>query len=150
MTPGDAYKAILQRWISTWHTLVGGTQAAPTIPYAVDNRKLQQPATRFASVEIVNVGSDQATMGAPGFRRFERLGFIDVRLFGPRDQGRGQLDALAEHVRTLYESTRLGAIGEDRGLVTYAMDTTEIRNDPEFPDLWCLLCRIPFYYHHRR
>lgn len=150
MTPTDAHKAILQAMISTWHTLVGGTQEAPAVPYAIDNRKLAQPATTFASVEIVNLGSDQVTMGPAGRRRFERTGFIDVKLYGPRDQGRGQLDTLAEHVRTIYEATRLGAIGEDRGIVTYAMTTREIRNDPEFPDLWCLLCRIPFEYYHRR
>ena len=150
MTPADAHKAIYQTWMSTWHTLAGGSQAAPTVPYAIDNRKLAQPAEKFALVSIVNIGGDQVTMGPVGRRRFERLGFIDVRLFGPRDQGRGPLDALAEHVRTIYESTRLGAIGDDRGLVTYAMAPTEVRNDPEFPDLWCLLCRVPFYYHHRR
>jgi hypothetical protein len=150
MTPADAHKAILQTWILTWHTLAGGSQATPTVPYAIDNRKLTQPATTFAQVEIVNVSSDQATMGAPGARRFERIGFIDVRLYGPRDQGRGALDALAEHVRTIYESTRLGAVGEDRGIVTYAMTTTEIRDDKEFPDLWCLLCRTPFVYRQRR
>jgi hypothetical protein len=150
MTPDDAHKAILQTWITTWHTLAGGSQAAPTVPYGIDNRKLTQPAATFAQVDIVNVSSDQATMGPVGRRRFERLGFIDVRLFGPRDQGRGALDTLAGHVRDIFESTRLGAVGEDRGVVTHSMTMTEIRNDPEFPDLWCLLCRVPFWYHERR
>lgn len=149
MTPPDAYKAILQAWINTWHTLVGGTQAAPTVPYAIDNRKMAQ-ATTFAIVEIVNLSADQVTSGAPGVRRYEHTGFIDVRLFGPRDQGRGALDTLAEHVRTIYESTRLGADGNDRGVVTYTLTVTELRGDPEYPDLWCLLCRVPFYFHARR
>lgn len=150
MTSPDAYKAIYQRWLTVWHTLVGGSQASPTVPYAIDNRRLTQPATTFAQVSIENLGSDQVTMGPEGGRRFERTGFIDVRLFGPRDQGRGQLDMLAEHVRTIYESRRLGAIGEERGITTLAMSTQEIRNDREFPDLWCLLCRIPFWFHERR
>jgi hypothetical protein len=144
MTPADAHKAILQTWIAAWPTASSG------VPYAIDNRKLTQPATTFAQVDIVNVSSDQMTMGAPGRRRFERIGYIDVKLYGPRDQGRGALDTLAGHVRDIFESTRLGAVGEDRGVVTYAMTMTEIRNDPEYGDLWCLLCRIPFYYHDRR
>lgn len=149
MTPPEAHKAILQRMISTWHTLVGGTSSDPTVPYAIDNRARPQAAT-FAQLDIVNLSSDQHTMGVTGRRRFERTGFIDVRLFGPRDQGRGALDTLAEYVRTLFEATRLGAIGEDRGLRTFAMSVTELRDDREFPDLWCLLCRTPFEYHHKR
>jgi hypothetical protein len=150
MTPAAAYKAIYQAWILNWHTLAGGTQAAPTVPYGIDNRKITQPEGAFASVEITNLSSDQATMGPEGRRRFERAGFIDVRLFGPRNQGRGALDTLAEYVRDIYESTRIGAVGEERGVVTLAMTTTEVRNGREFPDMWCLLCRTPFWYHEKR
>lgn len=152
MTPIDAHKAIYQRWLAVWHTKVGGTQAAPTVRYAIDNRKLQQPTPPpFARVEIQNIGSDQATMGPPGQRRFLREGFIEVRLYDLAGQGRGRTDVLAEYVRDIYESTRLGADGEERGIVTYAMDgPREVRDDKEFPDLWCVLCRIPFEYHHRR
>jgi hypothetical protein len=150
MTPTDAHKAIYQRWMTLWHTLVGGTQAAPTVPYAIDNRKLAQPATTFAQVSITNLTADQRTMGAPGRRRFERPGWIDVRLYGPRDQGRGALDTLAQYVKEIYESTRIGAVGEHRGITTFAMSVSEVRGDREFPDLWCLLCRTGFEYHERR
>lgn len=149
MTPADAHKAILQRWMAVWHTLVGGSQAAPTVPYTIDNRKVTQ-STTFAHVAIENVGSEQSTLGAEGRRQFERQGFIDVRLFGPRDQGRGALDTLAEYVRTIYEAKRIGESGDARGVVTYAMTVRELRNDAEYPDLWCLLCRVPFEYRHRR
>lgn len=150
MTPAEAHKAILQAWMTTWHTKAGGSQAAPTVPYGIDNRKLTQPAPIFAVVEIVNVDGDQVTMGRPGARRFERNGYIDVRLYGPRDQGRGALDTLAEYVKEIYESTRLGAVGEERGVVTLAMAASEVRDSKEYPDLWCVLCRIPFWYHQRR
>lgn len=143
MTPAVAYKTILQRWMALWHTLAGGTQDAPTVPYAIDNRKLTA-APPFAQVSIVSLGSDQATMGRPGHRRFERSGFVDVRLFGARDRGRGELDTLAGYVTTIYEALDLG------GLRTYATSVTEVRNDREFPDLWCLLCRTGFEYHERR
>jgi hypothetical protein len=151
VTPAEAHKAILQTWIIQWPVKAGGTQSAPTVPYAIDNRKLANPSPPFAQVDIVNVNSDQATMGRVGARRFERIGYIDVHLFDARDQGRGATDTLAEYVREIFESTRIGAVGEKRGLMTLAMNgPTEIRNHPEFPDLWCVLCRVPFWYHQRR
>lgn len=138
MTPADAYRTILQRWIA---------QAAirmPTLAYSIDNRRLTQPTPPFAQVDIVGIGSEQVTMGAPGARRFERSGFVDVRLFGARDRGRGELDTLAGHVIEIFEALDLD------GLRTYSTSVTEVRGDPEFPELWCLLARTPWETHHRR
>lgn len=138
MTPAGAYKAILQRWIS---------QAAirmASLPYAIDNRKLAQPTPPFAEVSIVNLGSDQVTIGRPGLRRFERSGFIDVKLYGIRDNGRGELDTLASQVIEIFEAIDLS------GLRTYATSVSEVRNSGDFPELWCLLCRTPWETHHRR
>lgn len=149
MTRLEARKAILSWWIARWHTKVGGTQAAPTVPYTVDNRKMTQ-ATAFAVVEVTNLPADQVTMGAPGARRFERPGWIDVRLYGPRDQGALALDTLAEYVKEIFEATRIGAVGEERGIVTYATSISEQRRDKEYPDLWCVLCRTGFEFHERR
>lgn len=149
MNRSDARKAILAHWIAQWPLKAGGSQAAPTVPYALDNRKMTQ-ATTFAVVEITGLTSDQVTMGAPGARRFERPGWIDVRLYGPRDQGTGALDTLAEYVKDIFESTRIGAVGEERGIVTYATTVTEQRANKEYPDLWCVLCRTGFEFHERR
>lgn len=145
----DARKAILSWWMARWHTKVGGTQDAPTVPYAIDNRRMTQ-STTFAVVSVSNLPSEQVTMGRPGARRFERPGWIDVRLYGPRDQGAGALDTLAEYVKDIFESTRIGAIGEHRGITTYATSVGELRGDKEYPDLWVLLCRTGFEFHERR
>jgi hypothetical protein len=150
MTPAEAHKAIYARWLATWHTLVGGTQAAPTVPYAIDNRRLTQPAATFVTVSITNLTADQATMGREGFRRFERPGWIDVKLYGASGQGRGALDTLAQYVKEIYEARRLGSTPTEHGVVTLSTSVSEVRNDREFPDLWCLLCRVPFWYHERR
>jgi len=151
MTPAEAHKAIYALWITTWHTLAGGSQAAPTVPYAIDNRKLRQPTTgTFATVSITNLDADQVTMGPEGRRRFERPGWIDVRLYGPADQGRGALDTLAQYVKEIFEATRIGNSPTDHGITTYSTSVNEIRNDREFPDLWCLLVRTPFEYHEKR
>lgn len=135
MTPAEAHKLILQRWIAQW---------GDETPYAIDNRKLAQPSPPFAMVEIVNLGADQVTMGRDGFRRFERSGFIDVRLYDAAGQGRGVLDELAARVVEIFEAIDI------TGLRTYATSVTELRGDKEYPDLWCLLCRTPFEFHERR
>jgi hypothetical protein len=150
MTRADARKAILQTWIAAWHTKVGGSQSAPTVPYAIDNRRMTQTSGPFAVVEITGLPSDQVTMGAVGLRRFERPGFIEVRLYGPRDQGTAALDTLAEHVKDIFEATRIGAIGEHHGITTYAANVTEDRSSTEYPDLWCVLVRVGFEFHERR
>ncbi len=144
MTPPDAYKAIYATWIAAWPGL------STNVPYAIDNRKIAQPSPPFAIVSITNLTADQVTMGKPGLRRFERPGWIDVKLYGARDQGRGALDTLAEHVRTIFEATRIGATPTHHGITTYAMSVSEVRNDREYPDLWVLLCRTGFEYHERR
>lgn len=138
MTPAAAHKAILQHWITQIAI------RAPSLVFTIDNRKLTQPTPPFAQVSILNLGSDQRTIGAPGNRRFERSGFIDVSLYGARDRGRGELDTLAEAVIEIFEAIDLS------GLRTYATSVREIRNDREYPDLWVLLCRVPFEYHDRR
>lgn len=151
MTRADAKKALLQTWILAWHTKVGGTQAAPSVPYALDNRRIAQPTpATFATVQITNLDSDQVTMGRAGFRRFERPGWIDVRLYGPRDQGSAATDALVEYVKEIYEATRIGAIGEHRGITTYATSVGEDRGNTEYADLWCVLCRTAWEFHERR
>lgn len=149
MTEPDAHKAIFARWITQWHTKVGGTQVAPTVPYALEDRALVDPTPPFAQVEITNLDGDQATMGREGNRRFLRMGFFDVRLYGPRGQGRGQLDTLARYVKELYEAQRIGAPG-DQQITTYATSMRVLRDDREYPDLRCVLVRTPFDYHERR
>jgi hypothetical protein len=144
MTPADAHKAILQQWVTQWPSLSANT------PYAIDNRRITQTAAEFAIVEVTNLTADQVTMGPPGQRRFLRPGVIDVRLYGPRDAGRKRLDELAQIVKEMFEATRLGAVGEDRGITTYATSVREVRNDREYPDLWCIACRTGFEYHERR
>lgn len=135
MTPSEAHRAILAHFVAEW---------ADETPYSIDNRRLTQPTPPFAQVDIVNLNSDQVTLGRPGARRFERSGFIDVRLYGARDEGRGVLDALAERVIEIFEAIDIS------GMRTYAATINEIRGDREFPDLWCLLVRTPWETHHRR
>lgn len=150
MTESDAHKALFKHWITQWPTKVGGTQAAPTVPYALEDRAFTQPASGpFAQVEITNLDGDQATMAKVGNRRFLRSGFFDVRLFGVRGKGRGELDTLAEYVKQLFEATRIGDPGDEQ-ITTYAASQRVLRDNKEYPDLRCVLVRVPFDYYERR
>ncbi len=135
MTPSEAHKAIVSHFITLWDE---------ETPIAIDNRRLTAPTPPFAQIDITNLSSDQRTMGASGNRRFERSGFLDVRLYGARDRGRGELDTLAELVIDIVEAIDLA------GFRTYASTINELRENKHFPELWCLLVRTSFDYHQRR
>lgn len=146
MTEAEANKALLARWITLWHTKVGGTQQAPAVPYSLDNRKLEV-APPFASVEINNLDGDQETFGELGRRKFLRMGFLDVKLYGPPGAGRGSTDQLAEYVRDIFESKTIGAVDEqERGIRTWTTSGKPIKNDKEYPGLWCFLVRTPYEF----
>ena len=150
MTEADAHKAMFKRFITQWHTKVGGTQDAPTVPYALEDRAFTQPASPpFAQVEITNLDGDQATMAKKGNRRFLRMAFFDVKLYGVRGIGRGELDTLAGYVKELYEAERVGDPGE-AAITTYAASPKVLRNNREYPELRCVLVRVPFEFYERR
>lgn len=143
MTEADAYKALFARVIQQWPA------KSSNVPYALEERPLQQPSPPFAVFEITNLDGDQATMGPVGRRRFLRMGFLDVRLYGARGKGRGELDTLARYVKELFEATRVGAPGDEQ-ITTYTTSMRVLRNDREYPDLRCVLVRTAFEFYERR
>jgi hypothetical protein len=144
MTPAEAHKLILQRWMTLWHTLVGGTQDDPAVPYVLDNRVLpSSPIPPYAQVQILNVSSEQVSFGGPGVGRFLWSGFIDVHLFGARDRGRAELDTLAQHVVTIFRAQDLS------GVRLWTTRVNEIRDEKDFQNPWCVLARTPFEFHER-
>lgn len=154
MSPTDAHGEIFKRWLQLWHTLAGGTQAAPTVPYSLENNTAPQGASRFACVEITPLDGEQATIGPPpgrgsATRKWLRPGWIDVRLYGPPNEGRKPLDTLAGYVATMFQGVRFGGGGADRGIVTYATSSSVDRGNKQFPNLYCLLVRTPFDYYER-
>lgn len=151
MTEEDAHKAIFARFIEQWPLKVGGTQSAPTVPYTIDNRAFANPTSGpFAVVSIQNLDGDQATMGREGFRRFERRGWIDVKLYDEPNRGRGRTDELAKFVIQIFEAKTIGLIPTHKGIRTYTTNCAPVKNDKEYPGLWCYLCRTGYEFHERR
>lgn len=142
MNQAEASAAILNRWQATWSGLTGGVASS------YDNIVVPQTLPR-AAVNIISLDSDQATMG----RRVKMLreGMIEVRLYGPPNVGRRQLDELAGHVRTVFERRKIGRSGAPttqitRRVKTHAATVNELRRDRDSSEMWILSVTIPFEF----
>jgi hypothetical protein len=139
----QASQAINRRWIEKWPTLSG------SIPYALDN--ITKPdGISFAQLSIVSGPSQQWTMGPEGTRKWQRTGFIEVRLSGPINVGRRPLDELAKVVRNIFEGFRFGKKAGEHGVVTHDSSVSELRRDKQSPQLWILTVTTPFEFYEVR
>ena len=161
MDQATASQAIFRRWIEKWPVFtadlelpggsIDGGFAPPTgVPYSLDNLvRPEQPL--FARCGILSLDSEQWTLAPKGKgRTWQRTGMIVVRLNGPTNKGRVDLDLLAGIVRRIFEGEAIGAKLGDQGVITHAMSPSELRRDVESPNHWLLACTTPFEYYERR
>ncbi len=139
-----ADQAIFGRWAAMWPGLSG------SVPYVFDN-VTKPESSLFARVSIVSGQSVQWTMGpSTGSRKWQRRGMIDVRLTGPINVGRGQLDELAQKVREIYEGARFGRQTGEQGVVAFATTVGERRKDKDSSLLWVVSASTPFEFYEVR
>lgn len=135
MTEAEAVEAIKQRWIDAWPGL------QPSVPYTFDNELYDAPAT-WARVSVLHTVREQTTSGPTNGRRFEARGQIFVQLFGEVNVGSKPLSLLADSVREVFESRRIGD-----EVVTYAGSTRESPTDGR----WAMrVVTVPFFYDETR
>lgn len=101
MNEQQATDAIEQFWLDNWPV------QQPAVPFTFGNEVFESVET-WCRLTIVSSTGKQTTMGAPGTRKFERRGNIVVQLFGSIGIGDQQLATLADSVRTVLESARIG------------------------------------------
>lgn len=140
MNQYDAKKAILQRWMTLWPA------ASSNVPYVFDNDVRDESAT-YARVRIIDLPSEQWTLGAPGNRKFQRTGDIEVELKGPGNVGSKQLDQLTSAVRSVFESVRFGVTDGEQGVTTFASSSFVEATDGQY---WILVITTPFEYYEVR
>lgn len=121
MNQFEARKAICQRWMAMWPGL------STNVPFTIDTDPVTPPAA-YAKLSIDFGDAEQQTMGAEGTRRFTKPGSIIVELFGPPGQGAKYLDQLVQHVVTMFESKRFGAVGAEEGLTFFASTHGKLRS----------------------
>ncbi len=144
MNPTEASNVIFARWMDRWPTLSAG------LPFSTDNNT-RPPAPSFATVAIIDLDSEQQTLvRRDGRVRWKRTGMIDVRLYGPLNVGRGPLDILVRHVRTIFEGKRLSGPRGSAGLITYATSANPLKNQRDSAQFWIMQAITSFEYTETR
>lgn len=108
VTISEAREACYQRFIDNW-------TATPLVDttFAQEVGFVPPPKRLWARLTVRNTGSGGQTLGATGFRRFTRLGFVFIQVFGPLsdDQdGEGQLDPLIQDALKIFESVSFSGL----------------------------------------
>lgn len=139
MTEVEARRAIFSRFITQWPGL------SSNVPYATENNALAEPsAVTFARIQIEDLDGQQHTIGGPGVRKYERIGWIDVLLVGPMNVGSEPLRVLGQFVRAIFEGFQFG------GVTTHTTSVRPVRNHPEYPGCAVVAARTPFEYFETR
>lgn len=164
MTPYQVSKAINGRFVAGWTeacsrasaaSVAAGGSAIALVPYSVDNITMPEGNGLFARLSIISLGGEQRTIGPrrslqKGARRtWQYEGVIEVRISGPKNQGRGEGDLLAGEVRRLFQGVKFSYSVGKQGVVTTETEINELRRDAEAISKWILLCSTPFTYTDR-
>lgn len=117
MTEAEYVEAICTHFEAAWESLHPSDPEDPDhVPLAFDNEVFNSSPC-WVRVSVQTTVRQQATAGPTGGRRFDSRGVILVQLFGDVDQGAAALSALADDVRTVLESRRIGSPPD---VITYA------------------------------
>ena len=100
-TPIEAREAIYNQFITAWGT---------TTPFTFDNEKFAAPNVAWARLTVRNSESIQRTLGAPGNRRFRRVGSVFIQLFDLVDGGMSTLDTLTKTARDIFEGVSFSGL----------------------------------------
>ncbi len=139
MDHGQAVKAIQQRWLQFWPT------AAPSVKYAFDNM-VKSEGDFFARLFVKHATTEQWTFGNAGNQQWRCSGYIDVRLSGPVNVGRGPIDDLFKVVRNIFQGKRFGIRAGEHGVVTHATTPGELVRDKQASQEWIMSAVTPFEY----
>lgn len=120
MTTAQASEAIYEQFATAFAAL------RPTVPVSFDNEEFDPPASGpWVRLSVGFQASQQDTLGAPGSRKYRRLGSVYVQVFVERDAGRKDSDLIAQDVVSSLEGFSLGG----GLLVLYASSPRDVGND---------------------
>lgn len=141
MTEGQMREVVSAAFVSGW------TTAQPSIPLALENEALPS-ADSFVMLTIVTSNSQQATMGRTGTRRVKRQGYVQLKLWGPKDQGVAGITALADAAQGILEMKSLPSpLAEDDPVTFLASQNGGNTTDGRW---FMILTRLPFWYSETR
>lgn len=126
----EAQQIMLDRLVNQW----GGATAILVLP----NEAEPEPSTAYARANWVPVTDEQATLGGPGVRRFQRRNYLSIRLQTLRDAGITPMSTLRKKVTDIFEGFSSGELW-----------VTEVTPRSQPPDGLFLVvdCDVGFNFH---
>lgn len=127
-------------------TFVAAWQAAqPTIPLVLDNEALPTSDT-FVSLTITPTTSQQMTHGRTGRRKVRRNGWLQVKLWGPVNQGAAGLTVISDVAQGILEMVSLPSpVPGDDPVTTLAANAGPGGADTD-GKFYMQVLRVPFWY----
>lgn len=116
----EVQEALYGRWAANWAVVPGADPLIPLTPFVFEDEKFD-PATvtspagwdpdkdAWARFSVKRMPGGAGTLGRPGNRKMDRVGFVFVQLFRPPLQGVGYLSDLGERAAGIFENCRMPA-----------------------------------------
>lgn len=98
----EVQETLYQRWATAWVSA-----GDPVTPFVFENEKFDPPAAPWARVSVKRMPGGPGTLGSPGNRKMDRVGFVFVQLFEPPGDGTGRISDLGETAAAVFENCRL-------------------------------------------
>jgi hypothetical protein len=98
----DARKAITSRYLTEFALLY------PAIPIFIDNKGDSSKGTAdkgdsWVRITVISTSPNGQTLGKPGNRKYNKLGFINCQIFTSINQGTNANDEMADASKELFE-----------------------------------------------
>ena len=140
MTEVQAVEAIMQAWKAGWEARQPGV-------YWTSENEVGDSAATWARISVRPSASAQASMGAPGSRRFHRFGTIAVQLFAPINAGDAALSGMVDDVRAVLEGASFTVAGVAEPVKTFAASSDGRQTDGAWH---MVMVTVPWRYQNTR
>lgn len=137
MTEAEAFELLAETFVPAWESATDG------LPLVLENEAMST-APSFGMLTMKHTVSQPITIGA--VRRYERRGWVFVKLWLPADRGRKGFSELADAVRDILEGEQIGA-APDEPITLDAGLTQEIGPDGTY---YIGVVSFPFRYYATR
>lgn len=136
MTPAEAEQIVLSQWVTGW---------ADETPFVFESEErpssISVGETSWAKVSIVDLPSEQHTLGKVTERQFLRRAAVSILVYTPTNAGTQAALLLAQQARAVFEATTVSEVNFGTGSID--------RLGPVPPE-YVILVTVPFDYIERK
>lgn len=105
----------------------------------------------WVAFRVLGNGADLRGIGSPGGRPYLDKGLISISVFGPKDAGLEDIEALAVAAGEIFRAATFYVDNTAAARVTCrapAIDDGTPQDHPSAGDQFCITCSIPFDFFH--